>query len=558
MLNDAITAIRLTGLDDAVLLLGKASVVDDVAVGTSFSACQNNAGQSVIRPTRTGPQTPSVYILLVGDDAGCAPCTWDSLDDLGGGTRPNRRWVTRLNDALNIIRNLPVDLIFCDLPANAEGFSCIESLRQTSGEIPVVALTDCDSPEISQRLHDLGIEDHLCRSNINPSSLRRVIRRVIEQNTYKEQIDAVLRRERLRGAILVRIAENAPFSDVLTDLNQALQREAGCEGCGFAVELKDESAKALLWPGNCGATAPMAGTAPAIEQPPASDAQRSNCTACLQSIRSGGRLLGELSMVPGTCAATNDTILAYAKLGAELTALAIERLQATESLRQSQGDLRHLSEQLMNIQETERRRIAGDLHDVIGQSLSVVKVAIEEAEQKFLHSGAPEVAAILSRLIPWVKTALGEVRRISMDLRPATIDDLGILPTLSWFFREFEASCQNIVVEPKITIKEADVPEKLKIVIFRILQEAVCNIVKHAKATHIQVILQRVDSTLQLAVIDNGAGFDLTAPSGLRDQRSGLGLSSMRERGRVSGGSYTLESTPGAGTRIQVSWPLQD
>jgi len=151
-----------------------------------------------------------------------------------------------------------------------------------------------------------------------------------------------------------------------------------------------------------------------------------------------------------------------------------------------------------------------------------------------------------------VKTALGEVRRISMDLRPATIDDLGILPTLSWFFREFAASCRNVVIEPAITLCESDVPEHLKIVIFRILQEATSNIVKHAQATRIKVALQLADAGLELVVADNGRGFDMNANT----HKSGLGLTSMRERARISGAHYSLESTPGAGTRIDVKWPL--
>ena len=178
MLNDNITAIGLTGLDGIGFLRGMPPMAEDMEAGKSSRGCPHNGVSSISRSTRTGAQSPSVSVLLVGNDGGCALCAWDSLDEIEDGSRLNRRWVNRLNDALNIVRNLPVALIICDLPANADGFMRIESLRQASGETPVVALTDCDSPEISRRLHELGIEDHLSRSDINSSSLRRIICRV--------------------------------------------------------------------------------------------------------------------------------------------------------------------------------------------------------------------------------------------------------------------------------------------------------------------------------------------------------------------------------------------
>lgn len=524
-------------------------------------------------PTETGvshvrtdsSSLPSFNLLLIGDEAGCAARVWSSLEGIRDGANLNRRWVTRLKDVVDITRHLSVDLIFCELSAGAGGFERLDRIRELIGDVSIVVLVGSDSPEVRQRLVDRGMEDQLARPDISVASVRRIIGRAIERQQFREEIEAVKRRERLRGEILSRIADNAPLSDVLDELNRGLRRETSCEDCSFAVEMKDGSLQALVWAARGGGEGESNACSSAKHSGASGqNSQQHNCEACLQSIRSGGRLLGELSMVPGTSEAAEDTLHAYAKLGAELASLAVDRLQTTESLRQSQQDLLQLSAQLMSIQETERQRIAGDLHDVIGQSLSVVKVAIEEAEQQFLSSGSPEIAAVLGRLVPWVKTALGEVRRISMDLRPAIIDDLGILPTLSWFFREFGASCRSVTIEPDIRVAESDVPESLKIVIFRILQESISNIVKHAQATRVHVRLQRIEATLQLLVSDDGKGFDLMA-NGSRgasesscstDRKSGLGLSSMRERARCSGGFFTLDSAPGSGTRVMVNWPL--
>jgi signal transduction histidine kinase len=502
----------------------------------------------------TGHQTQRGTVLLVGGNEDCACLVGRCLEDLGDRAF---RWLPQLEEAICLLREVPIELILCDLPPNGQGLAYVERLRQAGGDVPIVVLSAGIRQDFLQRLQEHGVIDHLGKAQISAAALQRILGHATEQFRLKEQIEASRRRERLRGQILARIAENAPLRDVLADLGQALRQEVACQDCGFAIELDIASGEALLWPDGGDSAAQLANSALAYARlHPGPNEQRPECQACVSSIRIGGRLLGELAMVPGPAAAKREMLQAYAALGAELAALAIDRLQAAESLRQSQEELRQLSAQLMSIQEAERQRIAGDLHDVIGQSLSVVKVSIEEAEQQFLDNGAPEVAAVLSRLVPWVKTALGEVRRISMDLRPATIDDLGILPTLSWFFREFGASCRNIAVVPRIAIAEAEIPEALKIVIFRVLQEAFSNVVKHAQATRIQVVLQKVGGHIQLAVIDNGRGFELAEPGCAGTRKSGLGLSSMRERARVSGGSYTLESTPGVGTSILISWPL--
>ncbi|MBI4292010.1 MAG: ATP-binding protein [Betaproteobacteria bacterium] len=140
-----------------------------------------------------------------------------------------------------------------------------------------------------------------------------------------------------------------------------------------------------------------------------------------------------------------------------------------------------------------------------------------------------------------------------MNLRPSTLDDLGILATLSWYFREFEAACPSVKLERDIGVAEADVPQLLKISIFRIVQEATNNALKHARAKSIRVCLHSAGGALELTIEDNGQGFDPEAAT--TDFNHGLGLQSMRERAELSGGSYEMVSAPGRGTRIQVGWP---
>ena len=149
------------------------------------------------------------------------------------------------------------------------------------------------------------------------------------------------------------------------------------------------------------------------------------------------------------------------------------------------------------------------------------------------------------------------MRRVSTELRPAILDDLGILPTLSWFFREFEAVCSHIAVEKALAVSEQEVPAPLKITLYRIIQEATSNIVKHAAADRVRVSLYRADDALHLQIQDNGRGFDPANVVYRDGECRGLGLISMKERATLSGGSYRLESSPGFGTHIQASWPLE-
>jgi signal transduction histidine kinase len=230
-------------------------------------------------------------------------------------------------------------------------------------------------------------------------------------------------------------------------------------------------------------------------------------------------------------------------------------LEGEQALRDSNAELARLSAQLISVQETERRRIAADIHDGIGQSLSLIRMRVATAVGQLEIGDAAAALATLNGLLPQVKDAIGEVRRVATDLHPSSLEDLGILPTLSWFFREIETACQGVRVEREFVVSEADIHPSLRIVIFRIIQEAVSNILKHATPRRIRVRLQRRRDALQLRIEDDGCGFDPASIAGIDCAGRGFGLSSMKERARFSGASYQLRSAIGQGTRIEVEWP---
>lgn len=226
--------------------------------------------------------------------------------------------------------------------------------------------------------------------------------------------------------------------------------------------------------------------------------------------------------------------------------------------RRPQNKRQNLSVQLLEVQESERRRIATDLHDVLGQSLTVIKLLLDESVMLLAANETSSAAESLQRVKLKVKDAFEELRHVAMDLRPAIIDDLGVLATLSWFFREFEIACRNIKVEKYFSIQECSIPAPLKIIIFRIIQEAANNIIKHANASCVRVTLKKAGGAIHLSISDNGDGFDPAGAGKSRPFGKGLGLLSMKERAELSGGAYVMESRAGQGTRISVSWQLDE
>jgi PAS domain S-box-containing protein len=236
----------------------------------------------------------------------------------------------------------------------------------------------------------------------------------------------------------------------------------------------------------------------------------------------------------------------------------IGRRRDKEALQTSEAELRRLSSQLLNAQEEERKRISRELHDGIGQNLSAIKFTVEAALNEIAQKNPAQVSKSLETVVPMVQEAVEEVRTISRNLRPSVLDDLGILATISWFCREVEETYFGIRINKRINIKEDDVPEDLKTVIFRLLQEVVNNTTKHARANVIDLCLEGTDEKIELTIEDNGIGFDLEKELSEGRIKDGIGLSSMKERTELSGGSFLVESHKGAGTRVRASWFLGD
>jgi len=237
------------------------------------------------------------------------------------------------------------------------------------------------------------------------------------------------------------------------------------------------------------------------------------------------------------------------EMGIDIT----ERKQSEQALQESARMLRKLSLKLLTAQEDERKVVAMDLHDSIAASLSAIKMKLqrltpEKDEPVVIQNSLKDTVRVIDEMI-------AEVRRIMVNLRPSMLDDLGLLPTIRHHCREFHKLHPTCRVSTVLDINEEDIPESLKIVVFRVLQEALNNVSNHSHATTVEISFGKEKGQLVLSIVDNGCGFSVKAPRVPNKPDSAFGLSSMLERVRLSGGSLVVLSSPGKGTAIRAYWP---
>lgn len=217
------------------------------------------------------------------------------------------------------------------------------------------------------------------------------------------------------------------------------------------------------------------------------------------------------------------------------------------------GDqVRMLSGRLLQVQEDERRRLARELHDELGQSLTAVKLGLWTLPRDVGETtGAPQV----EETIGLVDKILQQVRDLSLDLRPSLLDDLGLIPALRWYL-ERQAERAGLVVAVVDKLGEERLAPGIETACFRLAQEAVTNVVRHARATSVTVEVTLRGGEVELVVGDDGQGFDVAAARERARRGESLGLLGMEERVHLAGGAFTVESSPGRGTVVGARFPL--
>jgi len=223
-------------------------------------------------------------------------------------------------------------------------------------------------------------------------------------------------------------------------------------------------------------------------------------------------------------------------------------------LEEHNRELQALSERAINAQEDERRAIAQSLHDDTGQALSMLIIHLDRIDER-IQPDEKELKKQVADARELAANSLTELRRILSGLRPAILDDLGLVPAIRWFARtNLEGVGIHVVV--KATSVPLELSPAIKTTLFRIVQEAVNNIVRHAGARSVTLVLQLNEGVVQLRVEDDGRGFDPSNASRDAVELQRLGLLGIRERAELLGGEFRVESAPEKGTRLQVSIPL--
>jgi two-component system NarL family sensor kinase len=209
---------------------------------------------------------------------------------------------------------------------------------------------------------------------------------------------------------------------------------------------------------------------------------------------------------------------------------------------------------LMIGQEMERKRVSSELHDGLGQALTLIKLMVEDSLMRIRRGHIDEATELLDTTVLRIREAIGEVRHICSELRPVLLERLGLAAALEALCQRVEQGSGDVAVIFDCRVAEEEIPDRLKADMFRIAQEAMNNAMKHGAATEIRLTVRRVETGVVMAIQDNGIGFDNLPVPADASSFSGLGLIGMQQRVESNGGTFLVQSGDGGGTRVSAMW----
>ena len=228
-----------------------------------------------------------------------------------------------------------------------------------------------------------------------------------------------------------------------------------------------------------------------------------------------------------------------------------EKYKSEEKLKKSYDSIRELTEHLQKIREEERAYMAREIHDQLGQLLTVLKMDISWLNKRLGNTSEP-VREKFTELLEMTDKTVTTVRKIASELRPTLLDDLGLSAAMEWHLEEFEKR-SGIHKEFERPDKELEIDDSMKIGLFRIFQESLTNVARHSGAERVNVLLERKNGNIVLKIADNGKGFDTEQAT-----KKTLGLLGMKERTQMMGGVYHINGMPGKGTMVEVVVPMPE
>lgn len=224
---------------------------------------------------------------------------------------------------------------------------------------------------------------------------------------------------------------------------------------------------------------------------------------------------------------------------------------------QTEREVRQLSRQLLQAAEDEKKRLAHDLHDECGQSLTALHFLVETLKTTLPTAAAEQSLSQIVRIGDLVSHLSQELRTLTADLRPAMLDELGLVPALRWHVERFSGLVPHLTLRFESSGCAQRLEPEVEVAFFRCCQEALNNVIRHSRAQQASVRLECAESAVSLLVADDGCGFDLQLERRRTDRAPGIGLPGMRERMVALGGGLTIHSSPGGGTRLHLVLPRE-
>ena len=274
--------------------------------------------------------------------------------------------------------------------------------------------------------------------------------------------------------------------------------------------------------------------------------------AILAPLTSGSEVHGIL-VVSGD-ALSDDDVPAVSAFASQ-AAIALENARLLETVTEHGRRLQKLSLEIVNVQEEERKRLAQELHDEMGQSLTAIRINLAALERDVLPGASADVRSRVTEAASLVEQMLDQTRDLALDLRPAMLDDLGLLPTLEWYVGK---CARRLGIDIDLRVAHLDgrlTPEK-ELVVFRAVQEACTNVSKHAQARRMSIRLECADDVVSVLIVDDGRGFEARSLGDSDVASRGAGLFGMSERLANLGGSLEVSSAPGEGTELFIQLPV--
>lgn len=441
-------------------------------------------------------------ILIADDDANLRMLARLTLND------PKYKIIEAADgkEALDLTRSLRPDLLILDwMMPNMNGIEVTHALQGDphTAHIPIIMLTAKARVEDQQRGQAAGVQGYLVKP-FSPLTLREQIKRIWNAAS-QEPIVSTIEQSRARDTI-----------------------------SSFPSE--PDHAQTMLF---------------AHDLVRVINAERQKATALAEANLALQAEIEEHQRVGNTLRQTQAAL--EHRVAERTAALSFADEQLTQEIaarRHAEEGLHTLSRQVLDAQESERRRLARELHDEIGQALTAIKFNLHAAQRQ-----PDTLKTRLDDSLGIVDYTLQQVRNLSFDLRPAMLDELGLVAAVNWYMGR-QAERGEFTAHIKADALPPDLCPTIATTCFRVVQEAVTNVIRHAGATEVWVDLREAATTMSLSLRDNGRGFDIPAAQKRAALGASMGLPGMQERVRLVGGQMLIESTPGQGTAIHIDLPL--